>query len=78
MSSFVTKPHLGSSHSKVIQPLVLNVPVVKSRSIVRKEKLISIRVRARNLLGILAPANIPDGKSFKRWMNIKRIKVSIL
>ena len=61
--------YLGSSHSRVIHPLVLNVPVVKSRSIVRNEKLISIRVRARTLLGIFAPANIPDGKSFKTWVN---------
>ena len=61
--------YLGSSHSRVIHPLVLNVPVVKSRSIVRNEKLISIRVRARTLLGIFAPANIPDGKSFKTWIN---------
>ena len=57
--------HLGSSHSRVIQPLVLNVPLEKSRSMVRREKLISIRVRARDLLGILAPANIPEGRSCK-------------
>ena len=67
--TFHAYSHLGSSHSRVIHPLVLNVPVVKSRSIVRKEKLISIRVRARTLLGIFAPANIPDGKSFKTWIN---------